>query len=174
MTLTMKWWMQVSSVVMALVFLSSALSPAALAQSKHAAKEEADPDEPVIHDHLLTMDKVHKYAEVAKKIEAASKADPALAAEMQKVTDTDVYNVQKAALAEKSPHLAAFLKSNGITARDFIFTPMVTFTAALAIAAEDAKGKPPAFVNPANIKFVREHKGELEKLNLFGPGADKE
>ncbi len=166
LTLTMNWRMKIATVVMALVFLASA----AFAQAKHAAKE-ADPDEPVIHDYILTMDKVRKYAEVARKIEAASKADPALAAEMQKVTDTDVYNVQKAALAEKSPHLAAFFKSNGITARDFVFTPMTAFTAALAIVAEDAKGKPPAFVNPVNIKFVREHKGELEKLNLAGSGS---
>lgn len=142
-------------------------SAAGLAQTKKHV-DEANPDESVIHDYVLTLEKVRKYADVAKKLEAAAKADPVMAAEMEKVTDTDAYNVEKAALVEKSPHLAAFLKSNGTTARDFIFTPTTAFTAALAIAAEDAKGKPPAFVNPANIKFVRDHKAELEKLNLTG------
>jgi hypothetical protein len=73
---------------------------------------------------------------------------------------------------EKSAKIAAFLKSNGMTARDFVFIPMTAFTAAMAIAAEDAKKQPPAFINPANIKFVRDHKDELEKLNLFASDED--
>ncbi len=144
-----------------------ALSCLAMAQAT-PSKKGPNPDEPIIRQYVLTMENVRKYAEVAKKGEAAAKSDPAMAAEMKKVEDADVYNVQKAEMMEKSPHVAAFLKSNGMTARDFVFVPMTAFTAALAIAAEDAKKQPPAFVNPANIKFVRDHKGELEKLNLVG------
>ncbi|MGD0792986.1 MAG: hypothetical protein ABR920_14565 [Terriglobales bacterium] len=168
MTLRMNWRMKVSTVVMALVFLSSV----ALAQAKHAAAEEATPDDAAIHDYLLTMDKAKKFAEVAKKIDAAAKADPVMAAEMKKLEETDAYNIQKAGLAEKSPHFAAFFRSNGTTARDFIFTPLVALSTAGAVAAEDAKQNPPAYVNPANIKFVREHKDELRKLNLFASSAD--
>ena len=45
---------------------------------------------------------------------------------------------------------------------------MTVVTAGIATAAQDAKGKPPAFVNPANIQFVRDHRAELEKLELSG------
>jgi hypothetical protein len=116
------------------------------------------------------MDKVQKYADVAKKGEAAAQGDAALAAEMKKVQDTDVTNLEKAAMMEKSPKIAAFLKSNNYTARDFVLTPMTVLTASMAVAAEDQKGKAPAFVNPANIKFVRDHRAELEKMNLMGGG----
>jgi len=72
--------------------------------------------------------------------------------------------VERAALIEKSPHTAAFLKTNGMSAREFVLIPMTAVTAAIAAAAQDAKGKPPAFVNPANIQFVRDHRAELKKL----------
>ena len=169
MALTVNWQVKISSLVMAAILLSSA----ALAQAKSGAKDETNPDEQAVHDYILTMDKVHKYVEVAKKVDAARKADPAMAAEMKKLEDSDAYNVQKVAIAEQSSYLSAFFKTNSITARDYIFTPMTVFTAALAIAAEDAKQNPPAFVNPENMKFVREHKAELEKENLFGLGKDK-
>lgn len=142
-----------------------------LAQAKHA-KDAPNPDEPIIHDYVLTMDKVYKYADVSKKGEAAAKSDPALAAEMKRIGDMNGYNVEKADMMEKSPHIAAFLKSNGMTARDFVFIPMTAFTAALGIAAEDAKKQPPAFINAANINFVRDHKDELEKLSLFASDGD--
>ena len=150
-----------------------AMPSLALAQGAGHPDKGPNPDEPAIHDYVLTMDKIKKYSEVSKKLEAAAKSDPAMAAEMKKIEDADVYNVDKAAMMEKSPRIAAALMSNGITARDFVLTPMTAFTAAIGIAAEDAKKQPPAYINPVNIKFVREHKDELEKLNLFEPALDK-
>ena len=96
------------------------------------------------------------------------KNDPTLVAEMEKISDTDAANVEKAAMMEKSPHIAAFFKTNGITPREFVLTPMTVLTAALATAAQDMKAQVPDFVNPANIQFVRDHKAELEKYNLMG------
>jgi hypothetical protein len=69
-------------------------------------------------------------------------------------------------MMEKSPHVAAFFKSSGMTPHDFVFTPMTILTAGLGIAAQDAKRQPPNYITPANMKFVRDHKAELEKLNL--------
>jgi hypothetical protein len=149
------------------------LSSLTLAQGAGHPDEGPNPDEPAIHDYVLTMDKIKKYADVAKRLEAAAKSDPAIAAEMKKIEDADVYNVDKAAMIEKSPRVAAALHSYDIAARDFVLTPMTAFTAAIGIAAEDAKKPPPAYVNPTNIKFVRDHKEELEKLNLFEPALDK-
>jgi hypothetical protein len=133
-----------------------------------------NPDEPAIHDYVLTMPKIQKYSETVKKLNDAGKTDPVMVAEMKKISDFDGYNVQKAAMIDKSPHLSAFLKANGLTGRDFVMTPMVGLTAALAVAAQDLKADPPAFVNPANIQFVREHKAELEKYNLMGGEKESE
>lgn len=157
--------------VLAAVLLTTPLS--AVAQGGGHPDKGPNPDEPAIHDYVLTMDKIKKYAEASKKLDAAAKSDSATASEMKKIEDADVYTVDKAALMEKSPSLSAILKKYDLTARDFVLTPLTAFTAAIGIAAEDAKKEPPHYINPVNIKFVRDHKDELEKLNLFEPALDK-
>ena len=114
------------------------------------------------------MDKVRKYAEMSKNGEAAAKSDPALMAEMKKVGDFDGYNVQKADMMEKSPHIAAFLKSNGMTARDFVFIPMTALTAVTGCRRRRREKTAAGVCQPGQHRFVREHKNELEKLNLVG------
>lgn len=150
-----------------LILTIAALSSQAFSQSEKK-DSAANPDESAIHDYILTMPKIQKYSEVVKKMSEMGKSDPVMVAEMKKISDSDVYNVQKAEMVDKSPHLAAFLKANGMTGRDFVLTPMVTLTAAMATAAQDLKAEAPQFVNPANIQFVRDHKVELEKYNLLG------
>jgi hypothetical protein len=157
--------------VLPVLLLIASFCPAQSA--KHAAKG-ADPDESAIHDFILTMDKVNQYAAVSKKLQASAAGDPVMAAEMKKVEETDIPNVEKAALIEKSPHTAVFLKANGVTAREFILIPMTVVTAGIAVAALDAKGKPPAFVNPVNIQFVRDHRAELEKLEVSGSSNSRD
>src|ERR1700730_1409238 len=166
MRLRMQRWTSLTAVLLT-------LSSVTLAQGAGHPDKGPNPDEPAIHDYVLTMDKIKKYADVARRLEAAAKSDPALAAEMKKIEEADVYNVDKAAMIEKSPRGAAALTRNGISPRDFVLTPMTAFTAAIGIAAEDAKKQPPAYINPTNIKFVRDHKDQLEKLNLFEPALDK-
>jgi hypothetical protein len=156
-----------------LLVILSTIAFSAAQSAKHAAKG-ADPDESAIHDFILTMDKVNQYAAVSKTLQASAAGDPVMAAEMKKVEETDVPNVERAALIEKSPHTAASLKANGITAREFVLIPMTVVTAAIAVAALDAKGKPPAFVNPVNIQFVRNHRAELEKLELSGSSNSRD
>jgi hypothetical protein len=134
------------------------------AQGTKHPPEGFNPDELAIHDYVLSMEKVNQYSDVSRKLETAAAKDPVMAAEMKKVENTNVYNVEKAALIEKSPRTAAFLKASGITAREFVLIPMTGVTAGIASAAQDAKRKPPAFVNPVNIQFVRDHRAELKKL----------
>jgi hypothetical protein len=139
---------------------------------QHAAKATSR-DEAAIHDYILTMDEVNKYAAVSKKMQAAAGDDSAMAAEMKKIEDTDVDVMEKADLMEKAPHTAAFLRANRVTAREIVLVPMTAVTAGMANAALDLKGKPPAFVNPVNMQFVRDHKAELEKLDIGGSGDSK-
>lgn len=152
----------------------SLLSTLSAAPAKSPKADKPNPDEPAIHGYVLTMDAVRKYAEVGKQLGVAAQTDTALAAEMKTIGETDAYNIDKAALMEKAPRTASFLRSHGMTAREFVLIPMTVVTASVAMAAEDMKGKPPAFVNPANIKFVREHRAEIEKLNLTAGGDSNE
>ena len=95
-------------------------------------------------------------------------SNPVMVAEMKKISDSDTSNVNKAALLEKSPHLSAFLKTNGITAKEFIFTPITVLTAALATAAQDLKAQPPDFVNPMNIPVGPRPQGGTRKIQSPG------
>jgi hypothetical protein len=165
------WFSAIAILTFAVPFFSqSAMRPQTAKHSTNAA----NPDEAAIHDYMLSMDKINSYAAVGKKLQSAARTDPVMAAEMKKVEDANVPNVEKATLIEKSPNTAAFLKANGMTARDFVLIPMTVVTAGIALSAQDAKGKPPAFVNPANLQFVRDHRSELEKLDLFGASDTKE
>jgi hypothetical protein len=47
---------------------------------------------------------------------------------------------------------------------------MTGVTAGIASAAQEATHKPPAFVNPVNIQFVRDHRAELKKLERSRSG----
>ncbi|HEX9366854.1 MAG TPA: hypothetical protein VF921_09510 [Vicinamibacterales bacterium] len=122
-----------------------------------------DPDETAMRDYVLTVDKAQRYMDVARKMEGAGQQDPALAAEMKRVQDTDVYNVEKAGLVEKSPHLAAFFKTVNFSPRDFVLVPLAIGTAAAAASMPDNGGPAFAYVNRANIQFVKDHKDDLKK-----------
>ena len=50
---------------------------------------------PIIHDYVLTMDKVYKYADVSKKGKAREVRSP-LTAEMKKNRSMNGYSVEKA------------------------------------------------------------------------------
>jgi len=96
MRLRMQRWSCVTAVLVTLSSLT-------LAQGAGHPDKGPNPDEPAIHDYVLTMDKIKKYADVAKRLEAAAKSDLATAAEMKKIEDADVYNVDKAAMMENHP-----------------------------------------------------------------------
>lgn len=127
-------------------------------------------DEQAVHDYVLTMDKVSKYVDVADKLVAAAKTDPALAEEVKKIGDAKVPSLEKVLMAQQSPHVAAFLKINGITERDFVMTPLAWFSAQSAMQNQMNHKPVPDFINPANLKFVRDHQAELQKYQK-GPAS---
>lgn len=141
----------------------------------HAQKKGADTrDEAAIHDYVLTMPRVEAYAAAYKDFEANGSKDSALASECKgKLDDDNMALVDKVKLIESScPRLNAWIKQHGLTAKEFMFIPMSMITAGFAQAAIDAGGKPPAFINPANLQFMKEHKGELEKMHLGSSKSD--
>jgi len=136
-----------------------------LAQKKAG---KPNPDEPVIHDYILTMDRVQLYAAAVREIEAGAQ-DPAVVAEGKKVQNYNGSSVAKARMIETScPHLNAWIQAHGMTAQEFEILPMTLITAGMASYAVDKGGKAPAYVNPANVQFVKDHKDELDKMGISG------
>lgn len=142
------------------------------AQQPHPAQkatpaEDQDPDEQAIHNYLLNLDKVQKYAEASKKLREVAAKDPAIAAEMEKITDAeDSTDRQKIGMIAASPHVYVMLRSAGLSARDFVMLPMTIMTAGFALSTQQQGGPAPPFVNPANIKFIRDHKEDLQKAGF--------
>lgn len=140
-----------------------------------SAQKDSSQDEAAIHDYVLTMAKVHTYAAALKDYDAGGQKNEAIANECKgKIDDDKLSLIAKEKIIESScPQMNAWIKQHGMAAHDFLFIPMGLITAGLAEVAVEQGGKPPAFVNPVNLQFVKEHKAELEKMNL-GADHDKE
>src|SRR5579862_9834514 len=69
--------------------------PAPKQAPAQSSADAPDPDEQAIHNYLLTLDKVQKYAETSKKLREATAKDLALSAEVKKITDADVSDRQR-------------------------------------------------------------------------------
>jgi hypothetical protein len=146
---------------------STAPSPKAEQSPSQSAADAPDPDEQAIHNYLLTLDKVQKYAETSKKLRDATTKDAALSAEVKKITDADVSDRQRIGMVASSPKLYAFLKGSGINARDFVLLPMTVMTAGFALSMQEQGGQVAPFVNLANIIFVKDHKKDLEDAGFM-------
>jgi hypothetical protein len=150
------------------LLLASTLFFAGVPVMAQKKAEKPNPDEPVIHDYILTMDQVQLYAAAVKEIEAGAK-DPAVTAEGKKVQNYNGSNVAKARMIEtRYPHLNAWIQAHGMTAQEFEILPMTLITAGMASYAVDKGGKAPAYVNPVNVQFVKDHKDELDKMGISG------
>lgn len=150
---------------------ATALLIATLAFSCFATAEKEDSrDEAAIHDYVLTVAKVQTYAAALKDYQASGSKNDAIASECKgKIDDDKMSLTDKQKVIESScPAMNKWIQQHGLNAHDFLFLPMTAITAGLAQVATEQGGKPPAFVNPANVEFVKQHKADLEKLNLGG------
>jgi hypothetical protein len=132
------------------------------------ADKRPTPDETAVHDYVLSMDNVTRYAEAMKKIQAGG-PPPAASAEMQKIQAANVYSVEKADMMAKSPQVAAAFKALGITPRDFVLLPLtVQLAGTIASAGDNPKMKAAfSYITAAQIQFVKDHKADLEKAGLM-------
>jgi hypothetical protein len=151
------------TITVSLIVAVAGLRLQAVPQTKTA--KAPDPDEAAMHDYVLTVEKAAKYADVMKRFQQMG-PDPGSASEMQKVQAANVYNVEKAAMMEKSPQIAALFKKLEFTPRDFVLLPLTVQTASFAASMPNNGGPKFAYVSPANIQFVKAHKDDLEKWGL--------
>jgi hypothetical protein len=143
--------------------------------SANAQKNQGDPrDEAAIHDYVLTMPRVQAYAAAVKAAQTEGLNEKSMAAECSNLDDDKMSLVDKVQYVENScPKLNTWIKAHGLTANDFMVIPMSLITAGFAQVAIDAGGKPPAFINPANVEFVKQHKDELQKLDIIGDQSNR-
>ncbi len=136
----------------------------------NAQKSHADPrDEAALHDYVLTMPRVQAYAAASKAAQTEGLDEKSMAAECGKLDDDKMALVDKIQYVETScPKMNAWIKQHGLTAKEFMLIPMSLITAGFAQVAVDAGGKPPTFINAANLQFLKDHKAELQKLDILG------
>ena len=151
--------------VMALsTIMTLAVSSPGFAQAGARKTEGPTPDEKAMHDYVLTVDKMQKYGGLMKKVQQ-SNGDPAVAAEMQKITDVDAYNVEKADMMAKSPKLMALFGGTGLTPRDFVLIPLTIMSAGTVAQNPSAAATMP-YITPAQVQFYKDHKADLAKWGL--------
>ena len=159
--------------IFAAALLVAALSASAGAEKPKTAAELAD--EAAIHDYVLTMPKIEAFASAQKDVESGKK-DPAIEAEGKRLeADDKASMLEKVKMIETTcPHFNAWIRQHGMTAREFMLTPMTLMTVGLADYAKQKGGKVPDFISAANLQFYEQHKADIEKLGLTSGGNDSE
>ena len=149
-------------VVLALMF---ALLAAVWGQQAHSAGGDADLRE--LSRYVLTMADVRKYAAVNAALVKLPKAQQNEEEDEDDADDESLDGMVKR--IEAVPEARKSIEAAGLTVRQYAVITMALFQAAFAQfaveqGADPAKVAQDAGVNPANIRFIKEHKAELDKL----------
>jgi hypothetical protein len=151
-----------------LLVLMFALVVAVFGQQAQAAGG-GDADLRELSRYTLTMADIRKYAAANAILAKHKKAEQE---DEESEDDDDNGNEsldEMAARINKMPEARKAIEAAGLTSRQYAVITMALFQASMAQfaveqGADPAKVARDASVNPANIKFVKENKAELEKL----------
>ena len=124
--------------------------------------------------YVLDMQKIKSFATANKAINKLIAADKALKDEHEKML-----NEPEASLADlrarvrRHPRIFGLALKNGLSENDVVLIPFVLLSASIEIQMNDGKAAS-ADVSPAQITFFKQHRTEIEALNLFeGKGGNK-
>jgi hypothetical protein len=117
-----------------------------------------------LETYQLTMPNVRKMATAYEKMDAALKANPALAAKLAKQEGaSSVEEVIKRIDGE--PVLRQAIAGAGISTRDLVLTQFATFTAGMNDFAVKSGAKPPtAPAAAANLRLYQQNRAEFDQL----------
>ena len=149
-----------------------------------AAQEARDPKKAELRKLKTRMDALQEKeemteaeeAEVEKLIERMQALEEEIDASEDEGDSNNETLADMEAVMKKNPAAMRILASEGLTPREYTLCLMALFQAALAEGFSQGKldlDKLPAGINPANIRFVREHKAELEALQKQMGAAPK-
>ena len=145
------------------------LVPAIRAQQAASGGDNDDADSKEVFNYVLSMDKIRKLAAVQTDVKALQKANP----DLQKQMDNDNTDGNLSALAQKVqkyPRVAAIVKKDGLTPREYIVGTLALIQAGLGVSMkkngtfQEYPLKMLTLVNPANLKIVEANWDEIVKL----------
>lgn len=152
---------------------SAPAQPQGQAQAQPQARSalpEADIKE--IESYTLNEDRFSRLLTTSK--EAKQQQIQPQAPDMSKVHNLD--DLANQAVSSNKP-LAALVKKNGFTPRDFLLANLALMNAGAVIRAQSdpemAKQIDPSKVNQANVTFVKAHEAQLQQLSQPNPSGQK-
>lgn len=155
-------------VVVALLFgmLAAVWGPQARSASGDADLRE-------LSRYVLTLSDVRKYAAANEALAKLPKPEQNEEEAEDGDDDNDESLDGMAKRIESVPAARQSIEAAGLSVRQYAVITMALFQAAFAQfaveqGADPAKVARDAGVNPANLRFVKEHKAELEKLKRLG------
>ena len=153
-------------------FKSMLAVTAALALSAPMAAEAqdlADRDAKEVADYVLTDAALAKYTKAVHKLQPLMDQVP-----QDCESDENPKSLKDmAARMDKVPAVKAALKAAGMTSREYLVFSLSVFQNGMATWALDQPGGTlPPGTKPANVKFYRAHKAELEKLGELAEHED--
>jgi len=160
-----------STAVLVLVF--ALLAAVCGEQARSATSGDADLRE--LSRYQLTMADVRKFAAANANLAKHPKVEQGDDdAEAEDEGDNESLDVM-AARIESNPIARKAVEAAGLSARQYVVITMALFQASLAQYAVDQGADPGKVagetgVNPANIRFVKEHKAELEQMKDLRSG----
>ena len=123
--------------------------------------------DPALDNYTLTMPNITKMVQAYEAIDAAAKADPAVAERLNQNDDETLGIDALVAKHEADPTIKKAFAAAGISPRDGILTLAALATAAGSVYVREQTGKQPdgSPTALANVKFYEEHRAEIETLN---------
>jgi hypothetical protein len=165
----------VSAIVLGIAFAgsgSAADKPATLRLAAAPSSTKADPDMKEIANYKLTMDGVRKFAQANHTMEQLKKDHPELDKEDDDSDDKDSQSLDamEAKLNSVAPARNAIEKA-GLSVREYVVMTFALLQSGIAQYAIDQGADPAkvardAGINPSNVTFYKEHKAEIEALNM--------
>jgi len=144
-----------------------ALLAAVCGERAHSANG-GDADLRELSNYQLTMADIHKLAAANANLAKHPNVD-------QDDDDEDESLDEMTVQIESNPIARKAVEAAGLSARKYVVITMVLFQASFAQYAVEQGADPgkvarEAGVNPANIRFIKEHKAELEKMKNLRSG----
>lgn len=153
----------------AMLAITGTFALALLTPSVAGAQNFSDRDAKEISDYVLTDAALAKYTQAVRKLQPLKEQ---LQQDCDREDAPESLN-DMAARMDKISGVKSALKGAGMTSREYlVFSLSVFENGMVAWALEQPGGTLPPGTKPANVKFYRAHKAELEKLGELSKQAD--
>ena len=151
------------------IFFAAAAAIAVLFAVPAQAAQDNDPaGAKALHDYALSMDKVKRYDAAMESWQAASKADPALKAEGDRMSDEpDKTLADIEAKFDRHPRVYAFFARQGLSKLDAAALPLALMDAMTVAQMPQIGPKMADRVSQTQIAFCKAHMAELKAMKFL-------